>query len=347
MKNKLMSEVKDKNIDETNRIMKRHKKLQFFILAVVCVLVVGTPLVVLADNVSRRSKIKSKGKIDFGEGKIVVDSADLIYLADEMDSLETTYKATTVDALNSIGTYFRSDGTITYEAGKNEADTEEEKAALSFANIKNGIVMSQSVASLSGIQAVDKSGNKLFYLNQSSATNKSLLQTTINNTGYPVVYQPITADNLTAGTAAWVNGKLIKGNGKDNESSYVQGFLDGQANAMGNLNISYTYHYHSGDATNGGGCYKQVTSSEVCGNIVWKRNYYKDFTCHYLCVSHYADDYGCDTCGATTGWRCAGGGNSCGNISGQIGGSHIVTKTSWQPACGYSQGQILTATIVY
>jgi hypothetical protein len=36
------------------------------------------------------------------------------------------------------------------------------------------------------------------------------------NSYYAVTYQPATAANLTAGSAAWVNGRCILGNGSDN-----------------------------------------------------------------------------------------------------------------------------------
>lgn len=303
--------------------------------------------IAVADNASRRNNIKSKGKIDFEEGKMVLDSADLLYLADEIDALETTYKVTIIDALNRIGTYFKNDGNLTNDSNANEADTVEEKTNISFENIRDGVLLSQSVESLSNVQAEDKDGNNLFYLNEEVAANRNLLETTTENTGYPVFYQAVTADNLTAGSAAWVNGRLIKGNGKDRDDAYTQGFIDGQANVTDNLEITYTYHYHEGDAVNGGGCYEKVASSKACGNIVRLQEYYKGGTCGYTCASYYGIDYGCSVCGAVTGWKCGGGGNSCGAANGQLSGTHVVITTSWQPTCGYSQGQILTATIVY
>lgn len=323
------------------------KKGKLIILMLVCVLGICAPLVVSANGTARRDNIKSKGKIDFGKGTVVLDSADLFYLADQVDELENTYKITTVDALNGIGTYFRNDGGITNDAAANEVDTDEEKAALSFANIKDGILQSQSVVSLSQMQAVNREGNPLFYSDQDAAVNGNLLRTTTQNTGFAVYCRPIAAENLTAGTAAWVNGQLIVGNGGDNTSSYAQGFIDGQANVMENLNVTYTYHYHDESDASEGGCYGQVTTSRVCGTIYHKRGYYRGRSCGSWCVSFYEDEYACDGCGAVTGWRCGGGGNSCGGMGGQIGGDHVITYTSRQPVCGYSQGQILTATIVY
>ena len=54
-----------------------------------------------------------------------------------------------------------------------------------------------------------------------------------------------TADNITAGKTAWVNGKLITGNGADNNSYYDQGVLDSKGDFIkvnnGSLEIGKTY----------------------------------------------------------------------------------------------------------
>ena len=327
--------------------MKKIERLRKLILGIVCVVVICTPLAVMANGNGRRDYIKSKGKIEFENGAVVLDSADLLYIAGLVDELESSYKVSIVDGLNKIGTYFRKDGSLTNDEGSNEVTLKEEIVNLSFKSLKEGILRSQSVSSLAEIQAVDKDGNGLFFVNQEAADNQNLLQTTTEDTGLVAYYHPVTAENLTAGTAAWVDGKLIMGNGGDNASSYARGFVDGQANAIDNLNVTYTYHYHEGDEVNGGGCYEQAASESVCGTVVFNREYYRGATCSKWCSSFYEKEYVCSGCGVVTGTLCGGGGNSCGKINGQIGGNHMITTNLWQPVCGYSQGQILTATIVY
>lgn len=183
---------------------------------------------------ARRNNIKSVGNIDvqIDHKTIYIAASDLVYLADEIDNLENTYKITTVDALNAIGTYFKSDGSFVHNRGLNEVDTPGEKAALPFGKIRDGILNSQSVSSLSQTQATDKDGNLLFYKDETARENKDLLNTTTANTGYPVYYTAATANNMTAGAAAWVNGALIKGTGADNAASYAQGiaFADSRIN---------------------------------------------------------------------------------------------------------------------
>lgn len=216
-------------------MIKDRKKTKILIGVCVCVLGMGMP--VMAENSLRRANIKSKGSIEFEEGKVSIASSDLTYLADEIDHLESTYKITTVDALNSIGTYFKNDGSITYDNGQNEADTEEEKTILSFGSIKEGIKNSQSVESLSSLQATDKGGNLLYYADEAAQANGDLKAVTTTDTGYPVYYKAAAAENLSAGTAAWVNGNLIKGNGSDNAAYVEQGYQSG-----------YTDGYHQGSS---------------------------------------------------------------------------------------------------
>ena len=87
------------------------KKRKFRRLVVhIFVLVICSQSIVFAENIERKNNMQSKGKIEYEQGKVRIDSADLRYLADEIDSLETVCKSTTIDALNAIGTYFRNDG---------------------------------------------------------------------------------------------------------------------------------------------------------------------------------------------------------------------------------------------
>lgn len=190
---------------------------------------VGTTATAAINN--RKANIQSQGNIDaqINNQRIYISSSDLRYLADEIDLLEDTYKINTVDALNSIGTFFRLDGTAVYDAGLNEADTAEEKTALTFKSLKTAIEGSQSVASLGQTQATDRNGTLLFYKDKAASDSKNLMNTTMVDTGYPVYYQAATSENLSAGTAAWVNGILIKGKGTDNTAYYSQGVAAGES----------------------------------------------------------------------------------------------------------------------
>lgn len=167
---------------------------------------------------ARKSRLNSKGIIDYADKTVIIDSSDFAYLADEIDMLESSYKANSVSALNAIGTFFLADGSIIHPEEGEEISTAE-SVCLPFDTIISGIMQSQSVDHLAG--------------------------------------QGITAsitDNLSKNTAAWVNGKLIIGNGADNDAFYRQGFLDGQLSIYDKVNISYIYHEHKGSPYVTGGC---------------------------------------------------------------------------------------------
>lgn len=206
-----------------------------------------------AQNLKRRNEIVSKGKIQFENGEVCVTASDFIYLADEIDTLESTYKCTLVDALNSIGTYFKNDGTVTYDSSQNEVNSGELKMNLSFGMIQQGILSSQSI---------------------------------------PDFYEAAGADNISAGRAAWVNGILVKGNGEDNKRSwqngYNEGYTQGIADGLSKANIQYTYHVHEGDSSAVGGCYGNCTGYQpvYCSCWGWVGGSYGCDNCHHAYGMH-------------------------------------------------------------
>lgn len=281
-----------------------------------------------AQNLKRRNEIKSVGNIKFENGEVYVTAADFIYLADEIDKLESTYKCNLVDALNIIGTYFKSDGTIVYDENLNEVNTQEAKIGLSFGDMKQGILASQSIEAVKHVQATDKQGNVLYYVSEEAKENNENLNITTADTGIPFYFNSVTADNISAGRAAWVNGILVKGNGEDNRKSwqngYNEGYSKGMADSLDNANVVYTYHEHSGDSSQIGGCYGMLTGTKevLCG-----------------CNAYvYTDIFGVSTCA---------------NCWHNHGASKCAAVSSYKPyeyiglACGKTEQTIESATIVY
>ncbi|MCM1388125.1 MAG: hypothetical protein NC231_12415 [Bacillus sp. (in: Bacteria)] len=88
----------------------------------------------------RREKIKSCGIIDYAGGTVVLDSTDLIYLADEIDELEAIYKQEILQALNEINTYYED-----YEYIVHEENTTIYPTRLSLEQLTSGILNSQTV----------------------------------------------------------------------------------------------------------------------------------------------------------------------------------------------------------
>lgn len=284
---------------------------------------------VKAEEYHRRDGILSKGNITFEQGKVFITSEDFRYLADKIDALEKTYKTTLIDTLNQMNIYFRNDGSVVYDGNFNEVDSEEEKGTFSFEYIKNGILKSQSVESLYQVQASDSMGNSLYYMSEEAKNHNEYLNTTTTDTGFPLYYREATANNLSAGYAAWVNGVLVKGNGEDNRISwnngYNAGYSKGAADALGKVNIVYTYHSHSGSSSQVGGCYgyKTGTRPVICGCEHYA--YDKDENGHTRCANCY-HNHGGDRCDAVRGYEPY-------NYIGLV--------------CGKTEQTIESATIVY
>ena len=166
-------------------------------------------------------------------------------LSDRLEELERSYKTAIMEALNRIGTFYASvDGTITHSAANN-AVSPDGAAALSIGSLYQGILQSQSVAHLADITAA------------------------VDN-------------NLSLGTAAWVNGSLIIGNGTDNKDFYDRGYTDGyeqgdtdgyrrgysegKSDAVEGAEVEYILHEHTGNSTGGGGCYTKPIYHQHIGN---------------------------------------------------------------------------------
>lgn len=75
-----------------------------------------------------------------------------------------------------------------------------------------------------------------------------------------------TADNISSGYAAIVPGTgWIVGNGADNDTYYSNGYTDGLSKSTSNseYTINYTYHTHTGNSSEVGGCYGYTAWSET------------------------------------------------------------------------------------
>lgn len=193
-----------------------------------CGLTAGS--VVRASTGQRYGGVSSRGAIDYGRGKVVIDSADLRILADEMDALETSVKTDIADALAEIGTYMQQDGSSNHD---DKADIDPRRIV--FSDLEAGILGSQSVDHLADTHASDTRG-PVYY----KFAKNNLLEVTADDTGMPVLIVPATEDNLSPQTAAWVDGHSFAGNGSDNYYFYQKGFVEGYAEQVG-ATVEYQY----------------------------------------------------------------------------------------------------------
>lgn len=178
-------------------------KKKCLLVMLVFALISGTYSIALAADEKGGAtgrELKSYGKIAYqnGEDKVVIDSEDFKILADRLD----LFKRGISDQLNAINTYFTTEEGISLGTGTDIHVTHtrpsEEKLVdplgIDFDTLLEGVAASQSV---------------------------------------PSDVSAAVAGNLSAGTAAWVDGHLILGTGADNQSHYQKGYEEGAAAGSG------------------------------------------------------------------------------------------------------------------
>lgn len=301
-------------------------------------------------SVSRKDKLRSKGTIDYGDGTVVIHSADLTYLADEIDILESSYKTNTVTALHNIGTYFNGEGSITY--ARDGADSSVESALrLPFSKLYEAIEKSQTVEHLAAQQAVNYAGMPLYYATEEDRNNQNICSVTTQENGFPLFIKAVSAANMTAGTAAWVDGEIVIGNGADNHDYYNQGYVDGYAAVVNAAQISYIYHQHMGSDSEGGGCYTEPlyhSHSDSCYAVVGEEP--GTCPCASTSWSTGTDGYGDDFCGTCR--HNTHGNTPCGMpvmlpVKDTVCGYSSGAVIGYGLGCGKSTATIESATIVF
>lgn len=168
--------------------------------------------------------LKSYGRIVYQKGteSVKIDSDDLYMLADQIDQV----KLQVTDQLEAMNTYFTAgEGEIALETSDDisvvHAKPFEEDFVdpvdVNFDTLLEGIAVSQSVSTDTAAYGYP-AGTELY------KDEKGVLTTNGSGAGTEkITVTAATADNLSAGTAAWVNGSLILGTGEDNKSYYDQG----------------------------------------------------------------------------------------------------------------------------
>lgn len=204
------------------------RKLSFVLAVLSCTIFIGSTAEASTDQ--RRGMIRSKGIINYANGKVIIDASDLTRLSDQTDELEISYKTALADSLAQIGTYVQLDGSIDHST---RADIDPQR--IRYEDFITGIQKSQSVVHLASTQAADTHG--LIYY---KFEKNNILEVTDEDTGMPVYIVSATEDNLTAQTAAWVDGHCLEGNGADNYYFYQKGFIEGYAAKVG-AEVKYNY----------------------------------------------------------------------------------------------------------
>ena len=182
------------------------------------------------------SRLKSSGAIVYqeGEDKVRLDAEDLYWIADRLD----LFKRASAGHLGEMHTYFTTKESgaalttdqiyVTHVEPGEEAKVN--PLAIHFDTLLEGIAASQSIpAELSEYGYPE--GITLY------RTKEGMLTDTFVNGAQKVTVASAAEGNLSAGTAAWVNGELLLRTGADNQSYYQNGYKEAYAKGY---NEAYT-----------------------------------------------------------------------------------------------------------
>lgn len=196
------------------------KKILSVIMA--AALVTGTySAAVAADRGgATRNELKSYGSIEYrnGSDKVVINSEDLYMLADQIDLV----KLEVTDQLEAMNTYFTAGDGISLNTVQDVSVThaQPDKAdfvdplSVNFDTLMEGVAASQSVSPAAADYGYP-AGTKFYKKEDGSLTTNGSEEGVTE-----ISIAAATAENLSAGTAAWVNGQLILGTGGDNKSYF-------------------------------------------------------------------------------------------------------------------------------
>lgn len=248
---------------------------------------------------------KSQGNIaavrSDGTKTVIFDKSDLDYLDGRIDAIEadvSTGKENLANALNPLGT--------------NPSLGTPLSGTSTFNELMEAINHSQAIPDKTIGEGVSIATED--YELASKVTGQTINSNTKINAA--------TADNLSLGTSAWVDGSLLIGTGADNKNYYNLGYTNGMAK-VDNASIIYTYHSHKGTVQGGGECYTPLyrvhTHSGSCYSTV-------NSTCT---CSAYAGQWINDTI-----FRC----RVCGHAGHGPGGTCGAATTSTVLSCGKAEG---------
>ncbi len=202
-------------------------KRKILSVVIILALVIGTYNIAAAAGTSgaTRNSLKSYGSIEYrrGDDKVIINSEDLYMLADQIDQV----KLEVADQLEAMNTYFTAGDGISLDTNRYISVTHTrpsktdfvDPVSVNFDTLLEGIAASQSVSS--DVTAYGYApGTKLYKKTDGKLTTNS------SEGAEEISVAAATAENLSAGTVAWVDGRLILGTGEDNKVYFDQGTED-------------------------------------------------------------------------------------------------------------------------
>lgn len=258
----------------------------------------------------------------------VFNKEDLEYLDTRISSIESdvdSYKTSVVDKINEWN--------IPEERRLSSTST--------FVDINNTLEYIKGIPNV-GASLVDSANNQLYLKPDGSITADSS-EAKLDGSGNPctINISVCEANNMSAGSTAWVDGNIVIGNGNDNKSYYDLGYAAGLAE-LNNSNIEYVYHSHSdaciGTVTKTCTITKRFTTENhpAAWNSIWcgtcNANTYHDG----MKTTHSA-------CGQATTYSILNCSKHANNSNYYSVSTHTYTGSGY--ICGYNEGDIESATI--
>lgn len=213
------------------------KKKILSLLTILTLVVSMCMTAMAAENPSAtKTGLHSRGVIRYSGGKddVIIDATDFYTLADQLD----LFKVRAVKQLGVMRTYLtRTSGGVamTSENGiyavhkKPQAGEEADPLSLDFATILEGIAVSQSIPT--DPTAYGLSSGTILYEKADGTLSTSSVEG-----AEQISIRSATADSLSAGTAAWVNGELLLGTGGD-----ISEKLEEVSNSAGSIDSITSY----------------------------------------------------------------------------------------------------------
>lgn len=347
------------------------KKIRIFKVGMIVVCCIG---VMCAKELKATAEtvFYSRGNFVTDDGKVAFYKSDLDYLRNEITMLENEIDPSIMEQAYSELNYVsyqekvQSKGIIDYDNGKMVLDARDVTELAAELDLLEKQYATSARSALNQIRTfIDASGDISHSGNDDEMASMPTLEQIregicqSQSVDHLADTSPVIADNLTAGTAAWVNGKCIIGNGADNERAYKRGQEDGE-DEKDSVDVEYIYHTHvngRGEEVteeiiytldNPGGCYvpeghthdilskceTEYHPEKKCGHV---QDFWDAEAGKYRCPYH-GGDYQAEAGGscsfvvqqAYTEWICGNLVNTwklgCGKQSGQIEGCVITIR---------------------
>lgn len=340
-------------------------KRKLFSLCMIMVLTLSICSVAIADYTppsATKNGLKSSGAIVYQEGtdSVVIDSKDLYVLADKLDS----FKTMVAEQLAVMHTYLTTDNkgvSLSSDNGINVVHAHSEDMEtidpllVDFDTLLEGFAVSQSIPA--EIEEYGYSADTQLY----KKTDGSMTTEPSDGTAEQINIAASTADNLSAGCAAWVDGQLLLGTGADNHAFYNMGYTDGYNAKIDGAYITYNYHKHVNgknevvnqstiySTTDPGGCFRAAGHEHnVTGSC---SSYIKevDNTHEHWVAGTWGDNIWCPHCGFCSTFEVGTNGrwHHCVWHGSQRVYNCGFPVNKWTIGCGKTISTIESASIVF